>query len=86
MKVVPKNDGSCSQTVGFPPFDGATYHHTHITESIFVQASRIPESLWKSRADAENGFHSVPLQEESRELIMFLTTWGRYLYLVNPQG
>ena len=28
----------------------------------------------------------VPLDKASRELTTFLMPWGRYCYLVNPQG
>ena len=86
MHVVPKKDGSCRRTVDLRPLNEATYHQTHLTESPFVQASRIPAGTWKSTVDAWNGYHSVPLDKESRELTTFLTPWGRYRYLVNPQG
>ena len=41
---------------------------------------------WKSCVDAWNSYQSVSLEDESRELTMFLMAWGSYHYLVNPQG
>ena len=35
---------------------------------------------------AWNGYHSVPLHPEDRHLTTFITPWGRYRYLRNPQG
>ena len=36
--------------------------------------------------DTWNGYHSVPLRPEDRHLTTFITPWGRYRYLRNPQG
>ena len=33
-----------------------------------------------------NGYHSVPLHPDDRHLTTFITPWGRYRYLVAPQG
>ena len=35
---------------------------------------------------AWNGYHSVPLHEDSKPLTTFITPWGHYWYNVNPQG
>ena len=31
---------------------------------------------------AWNGYHSIPLPEEDRQLTTFIAEWGRYLYRV----
>ena len=36
--------------------------------------------------DNWNAYHSVPIAEEDRHVTTFLTPWGRYRYLVAPQG
>ena len=64
MHLVPKKDRSCRRTVDLWPLNEATYHQTHLTESPFVQASRIPAGTWKSTVDASNGYHSVPLDKK----------------------
>ena len=33
-----------------------------------------------------NSFHSVPVREEDRHKLTFITPWGRFRYLVAPQG
>ena len=36
--------------------------------------------------DARHGYWQVPLAPESRHLSTFITPWGRYRFLRNPQG
>ena len=36
--------------------------------------------------DAWNGYHSVALAPESKNLTTFITPWGRYRYITMPQG
>ena len=36
--------------------------------------------------DAVDGYHSIPLDEESQPLTTFITEWGRFMYLRMPQG
>ena len=86
MHVVPKKDGTCRLTVDLRPLNEATFHQTHLTESPFEQASRIPAGTWKSTVDAWYDYHSVSLDNAFRKLTTFLTPWGRYRYLINPQG
>ena len=59
---------------------------THHTEPPFHLASRVPPNTKKTVLDAVDGYHSIELDEESRFLTMFLTEWGRYMYLRVPQG
>ena len=36
--------------------------------------------------DATDGYHSIPLDDESKPLTTFITEWGRFRYLRLPQG
>ena len=47
---------------------------------------KIPPNTWKTCNDAWNGYHSVPLDKDSRHLTTFITPFGRFWYLVTPQG
>ena len=49
-------------------------------------ASDVPANTVKSVLDVWNSFHSVPVREEDRDKLTFLTPWGRYRYCVAPQG
>ena len=40
----------------------------------------------KSVLDVWNAYHAVPIKEEDREKLTFITPWGRYRYLKAPQG
>ena len=46
----------------------------------------IPANVWKSKTDCWNGYHSCPLAEEDRHYTTFNMEWGRFRYLVAPQG
>ena len=42
--------------------------------------------MFFSSLDAWNGYHSIPVQKESRHYLTFTTEFGRYRYKVAPQG
>ena len=44
------------------------------------------EKIYFSSLDTWNGYHSIPLEEESEKYFGFLTEFGRYAYKVAPQG
>ena len=46
----------------------------------------IPSNTIKTCCNAWNGYHSIPLHKDSKKYTIFLTPWGRYWYLVGPQG
>jgi hypothetical protein len=48
--------------------------------------SRLAGSNMFSTLDATNGFHCIPLDEESSKLTTFITCFGRYAYLRLPFG
>ena len=86
MGIVPKKSGEPRRVIDFRPLNKVTKSQTHPVESPFIQASRIPPGTWKRCSDAWNRYHSVPLDPESRHFTTFLTPFGRFWYLVNPQG
>ena len=59
---------------------------THHTMSPFHQATYVPKNTKKTVLDAWNGYHSVYLEPECRDLTTFITPWGRYRYKTTPQG
>ena len=40
----------------------------------------------KTVIDAVDSYHAVELDKESQLLTMFITEWGKYMYLRMPQG
>ena len=86
MVVTRKPDGGPRRTVDMSALNKACRRETHYVKPPFNQAKSIPMNTWKTVTDAWNGFHSVPLAKEDRHLTAFLTPWGRYQYLMAPQG
>ena len=46
----------------------------------------VPRNSYKMVTDAWEGYHSVPLDTASSKLTQFITPFGCYRYLTNPQG
>ena len=83
---VRKPDGSPRRVVDFQSLNKHCLRDTHHTVPPFQQARTIPHSTYRSVTDAWNGYHSVPVREEDRHLLTFITEFGRYRYRVAPQG
>ena len=45
MHMVPKNDRTWRMTVDLWSLNSATFHQTHIIESLFIQTSKIPPGI-----------------------------------------
>ena len=86
MVVVPKKDWTSRRTVDLQHLNIATYRETHHVASPFDQASVIPPHTKKTILDAWNGYHSLPLDNLSKDATTFITEWGRYHYRCAPQG
>ena len=86
MVVMAKKNGKARHTVDFKALNRAAPRQTHATEAPFLLASQVPADSWKTCLDAWEGYHSVPLHEDDRQYTQFITPWGRYEYLVVPQG
>ena len=48
--------------------------------------SNVEKAKYFTVLDARHGYWQVPLKESVRSLTTFITPWGRYRYLRNPQG
>ena len=86
MVVCPKKSGKPRRTVDLQALNRHAVRETHHTQSPFHQARSVPHNTKKSVFDAWNGYHSIPLDEQDRDLTTFITPWGRYKYCVAPQG
>ena len=86
MVVVAKHDGSPRRTVDFRALNSASWRQTHHTKSPFTLASEVPSHMKKCVLDVWNAYHVVPIKEEDRDKLTFITPWGRYRYLKAPQG
>ena len=86
MVVCAKKSGKPRRTLDFQLLNLHTSRETHHTQSPFHQARAVPPNTRKTVFDAWNGHHSIALDEQDRHLTTFITPWGRYRYLVAPQG
>ena len=86
MVTVSKKDGTPRQTIDFQPINKYCERETHHTPRPFDCVSNIPPKSYKTVLDAYNGYHQVPLDEESSKLITFITEFGRFQYLRAPRG
>ena len=81
-----KANGEPRRTVNYQPLNKWVKRDAFATESPFHIARRIPGHSWKTVSDAWNGYHSVPLHENSRHLTTFITMEGKFRYTRIPQG
>ena len=86
MVTVSKKDGTPRRTIDFQPINKYCERETHHTPRPFDVVSNIPPKSYKTVLDAYNGYHQVPLDEESSKLTTFITEFGRFQYLRAPQG
>ena len=86
MVVVRKQNGSPRRTVDMQRLNDASLRHTHPVLSPYLKAMTVPKNSYKTVTDAWEGYHSVPLDKESSRLTSFITQFGCYRYLTNPQG
>jgi hypothetical protein len=86
MVVVRKQNGSPRRTVDMQNLNDASLRQTHPVLSPYQKAMTVPMNTYKTVTDAWEGYHSVPLDRESSKLTSFVTPFGCYRYLTNPQG
>ena len=86
MVVTRKPNGKPRRTVDMSALNKVSLRETHHVKPPFHQAKSIPPNTWKSVTDAWNGFHCVPLAEEDQAYTTFITSLGRFWYLMAPQG
>ena len=46
----------------------------------------IGTSKWFTKVDARHGYWQIPLSDAAKPMTTFITPWGRFQYLRNPQG
>ena len=86
MVVAAKASGKPRRTVDFQDVNKSTYREIHHTPSPINLVASIPSGKRKTVLDAWNGYHSLTLDPESKELTTFITEWARYRYCRGPQG
>jgi hypothetical protein len=86
MVVASKKNVDPRRTVNLQKLNDATLRETHHTSTPFNIVSVTPKNTYKTTCDAWNGYHSLPITEESKDATTFITEWGRYRYCRAPQG
>ena len=81
-----KADGTPRRVVDFQSLNKHCIRDTHHTVPPFKQARSIPHDTFRTVTDAWNGYHSLPVREQDRHLLTFITEMGRFRYCVAPQG
>ena len=86
MLITAKKNGSPRRVVDYQKLNSQCLRETHHCPPPFSAASQVPANTKKSVFDAVDGYHSIPLDEQSQPMTTFITEWGRYQYLRLPQG
>ena len=86
MVITPKANGKPRRTIDFQELNKITHREVHHTPSPINLVASIPGKTLKTIVDAWNGYHSLPLDEQSKHLTTFITEWGPYRYCRGPQG
>ena len=86
MVVVEKKDGRPRRTIDLQKLNQQCKRETHHCQPPFLLARQIPPHVKKTVLDAVDGYHAVPLHEDSKPLTTFITEWGRYRCRRLPQG
>ena len=86
--VVTSKPGSTKprRTVDMSSLKTASYRLTHPGAPPFLEAQNVPAGTFKTVTDAWQGFHMIPLHQDSRKYTMFLTEQGMYQYKRMPMG
>ena len=86
MVITAKKNGKPRRTVDYQHLNSQCKRETHYTSSPFQLSMQVPPNTKKTVLDATDGYHSIPLDEESQPLTTFITEWGRFMYIRMPQG
>ena len=86
MVISRKHDGGPRRTVDLSPLNKFCEREVHPSKSPFHLARSVPPGSVKTVFDAWNGFHSVPICKEDRNLTTFTMPWGLFRYKRAPQG
>ena len=86
MVVVRRHNGTPRRTVDMQRLNDVTLRHTHPLLSPHQKAMSVPSNSYKTVSDAWEGYHGIPLDDESSAMTRFITPYGAYRYLRGPQG
>ena len=70
----------------FQNLNSQCLRETHHVQRPFRLACQVPAHTKKTVLDATDEYYSIELDEESRKLTTFITTYGRFRYRRLPQG
>jgi hypothetical protein len=94
MLAIAKKLGGVRRVINYKALNKQCNRAVHTTQPTFQMSISVPNAkqegkegkLYFSSLDAWNGYHSIPLEKDSKNLFAFITPWGRYRYRVAPQG
>ena len=86
MVVVRKKSGKPRRTVDMQSLNQCSLRNAYPMTSPYQKAMTVPAHTYKTVTDAWEGFHAIPLDEESKKLTQFITPFGVYRYKRGPQG
>ncbi len=73
-------------TVNLQNLNRECLRETHHTPPPFHLVNQMPRNMYKTVLDAKDGYHSIELDESSRDLTTFIIEWGKYQYRHDPQS
>jgi len=73
-------------TVDLTKLNSQVQRPTHPVRTPRDAISNVQQARFFTTLDARNGYWQVPLSESARPLTTFITPWGRFRFLRNPQG
>ena len=73
-------------TVDFKKLNDQVRRPAHPTRTPRDVVANIGDAKFFTKLDARHGYWQVPLSEVAIPLTTFMTPWGRYRFLRNPQG
>ena len=83
----PGEKPKCRRTVDYKKLNAHINPSVYHMDPPLKQAERVKSDSYKSVLDAKDGFHSIPLDPESRKWTMFITaSHGPLRYTRMPQG
>jgi hypothetical protein len=86
MVVVPKKNGNIRLCVDLTSLNKAVQREIHPMKSVDENLSKLKDSCFFSKLDANSGFWQLPLDEESQKLTTFITPFGRFFFNRLPFG
>ena len=89
--TVMKSNGDPRMVTNFQGLNRVCKSAPYSTQDTLRQLLSLPaakgrDEMFFSSVDAWNGYHSIQVEEESRQFLTFNTEWGRFRYKVAPQG